>query len=147
RAAVRGAQPAARHGRARPAPRRAARGGRARRVVPGAREGGMMERRTTLERPATERRVNPDRRDRMRRINTIHFVGIGGSGMSGVAEVLLSLGYAVQGSDARESAGTQACGALGARISIGHAAANIAGADVVVASSAVPRGNPEVEAA
>ena len=44
-----------------------------------------MERRTTLERPAIERRVNPDRRDRMRRINTIHFVGIGGSGMSGVA--------------------------------------------------------------
>jgi len=107
----------------------------------------MMERRTTLERPATERRVNPDRRDRMRRINTIHFVGIGGSGMSGVAEVLLSLGYAVQGSDARASAVTQRLGSLGARISIGHAAANIAGADVVVASSAVPRGNPEVEAA
>ena len=107
----------------------------------------MMERRTVPERPAVERRVNPDRRDRMRRIHTIHFVGIGGSGMSGVAEVLLSLGYAVQGSDARVSAVTQRLGALGARISIGHAAANIAGADVVVASSAVPRGNPEVEAA
>ena len=107
----------------------------------------MMERRTVPERPAVERRVNPDRRDRMRRINTIHFVGVGGSGMSGVAEVLLSLGYAVQGSDARESAVTQRLGSLGARISIGHAAANIAGADVVVASSAVPRGNPEVEAA
>ena len=107
----------------------------------------MHERRTTLERPATERRVNPDRRDRMRRINTIHFVGIGGSGMSGIAEVLLSLGYAVHGSDARASAVTQRLGALGARISIGHAAANIEGADVVVASSAVPRGNPEVEAA
>src|SRR5215472_8975681 len=107
----------------------------------------MKERRTTLERPATERRVHPDRRDRMRRINTIHFVGIGGSGMSGIAEVLLSLGYAVQGSDARGSGVTQRLGALGARITIGHAAANIEGADVVVASSAVPRGNPEVQAA
>jgi UDP-N-acetylmuramate--alanine ligase len=107
----------------------------------------MQERRTIPERPAVERRVNPDRRDRMRRINTIHFVGIGGSGMSGIAEVLLSLGYAVQGSDAREGAVTQRLSALGARIIIGHAAANIDGADVVVASSAVPRGNPEVEAA
>ena len=107
----------------------------------------MKERRTTLERPATERRVSPDRRDRMRRINTIHFVGIGGSGMSGIAEVLLSLGYAVQGSDARASAVTQRLGSLGARITIGHAAANIGAADVVVASSAVPRGNPEVQAA
>jgi UDP-N-acetylmuramate--alanine ligase len=106
-----------------------------------------QERRTTLERPATERRVRPDRRDRMRRINTIHFVGIGGSGMSGIAEVLLSLGYAVQGSDARASAVTQRLAGLGARITIGHAADNIAGADVVVASSAVPRGNPEIAAA
>ncbi|HET7757393.1 MAG TPA: UDP-N-acetylmuramate--L-alanine ligase [Steroidobacteraceae bacterium] len=99
------------------------------------------------ERPATERRVRPDRRDRMRRINTIHFVGIGGSGMSGIAEVLLNLGYAVQGSDLRASAVTERLTALGARITIGHAAANILGADVVVASSAVPHGNPEVEAA
>ncbi|HXY95455.1 MAG TPA: UDP-N-acetylmuramate--L-alanine ligase [Steroidobacteraceae bacterium] len=83
----------------------------------------------------------------MRRINTIHFVGIGGSGMSGIAEVLLSLGYAVQGSDARASAVTQRLGSLGARIIIGHAAANIGEADVLVASSAVPRGNPEVQAA
>jgi len=107
----------------------------------------MKERRTTLERPATERRVHPDRRDRMRRINTIHFVGIGGSGMSGIAEVLLSLGYAVQGSDARASGVTERLGSLGARITVGHAAANVEGADVVVASSAVPRGNPEVQAA
>jgi UDP-N-acetylmuramate--alanine ligase len=107
----------------------------------------MAERRSTIERPAAERRVNPDRRDRMRRINTIHFVGIGGSGMSGIAEVLLSLGYAVQGSDARASAVTERLSSLGARISIGHAAANIEGADVIVASGAVPRGNPEVEAA
>jgi UDP-N-acetylmuramate--alanine ligase len=106
-----------------------------------------QERRTVPERPATERRVNPDRRDRMRRINTIHFVGIGGSGMNGIAEVLLSLGYTVQGSDARASAVTQRLELLGARISIGHAAAHIEGADVIVASGAVPRGNPEVEAA
>jgi UDP-N-acetylmuramate--alanine ligase len=107
----------------------------------------MRERRTLPERPMVERRVTPDRRDRMRRINTIHFVGIGGSGMSGVAEVLLNLGYAVQGSDVRSSAVTEWLTSLGARISIGHAAGNISGADVVVASSAVPRDNPEITAA
>src|SRR6195256_531607 len=105
------------------------------------------ERRTLPERVSVERRVTPDRRDRMRRINTIHFVGIGGSGMSGIAEVLLNLGYTVQGSDLRASPVTQWVTALGARVTIGHAAANIAGADVVVASSAVPRDNPEVRAA
>src|SRR5437763_1945912 len=105
------------------------------------------ERRTLPERPAVERRVTPDRRDRMRRINTIHFVGIGGSGMSGIAEVLLNLGYRVQGSDLKESAVTQWLAGLGARIAFGHAAANITGADVVVVSAAVPRDNPEVQAA
>ena len=65
------------------------------------------ERRSLPERPQIERRVHPERRDRMRRINTIHFVGIGGSGMCGIAEVLLNLGYAVQGSDLRASAVTQ----------------------------------------
>src|SRR5437879_13643966 len=105
------------------------------------------ERRTLPERVSVERRVTPDRRDRMRRINTIHFVGIGGSGMSGIAEVLLNLGYRVQGSDLRASTVTQWLGGLGARVSICHAASNIAGADVVVASGAVPRDNPEVRAA
>ena len=105
------------------------------------------ERRTLPERVSVERRVTPDRRDRMRRINTIHFVGIGGSGMSGIAEVLLNLGYRVQGSDLRASAVTHWLTGLGARVAIGHAAANIAGADVVVASGAVPRDNPEVRAA
>jgi UDP-N-acetylmuramate--alanine ligase len=95
--------------------------------------------------PAAERRAT--RRDRMRRINTIHFVGIGGSGMSGIAEVLVNLGYSVQGSDLKDSAVTRWLTGLGARISIGHAATNIAGADVVVASGAVPRDNPEVRAA
>ena len=105
------------------------------------------ERRTLPERVSVERRVKPERRDRMRRINTIHFVGIGGSGMSGIAEVLLNLGYRVQGSDLRAGAVTQWLAGLGARVTIGHAAANIAGADVVVASGAVPRDNPEVRAA
>jgi UDP-N-acetylmuramate--alanine ligase len=105
------------------------------------------ERRSLPQRPPKERRVVPERRDRMRRINTIHFVGIGGSGMSGIAAVLLNLGYHVQGSDARESAVTGWLASLGARITIGHAAANILGADVVVVSGAVPRENAEVAAA
>jgi len=107
----------------------------------------VRDRRTVLERPPVERRTTPDRRDRMRRINTIHFVGIGGSGMGGIAEVLLNLGYKVQGSDLKANAVTQGLTALGARVSIGHAANQIAGADVVVVSSAIARGNPEVDAA
>ncbi len=106
-----------------------------------------MSQRRALPPPPLERRAIPERRDRMRRINTIHFVGIGGIGMSGIAEVLLNLGYTVQGSDVRTSAVTQWLTGLGARVSVGHAAANIAGADVVVVSGAVARDNPEVEAA
>ena len=105
------------------------------------------ERRTLLERPPVERRRSSDRRDRMRRINTIHFVGIGGSGMSGIAEVLLNLGYAVQGSDLKAGPVTDWLTGLGAQIRLGHAAENVAGADVVVVSSAIARGNPEVDAA
>ena len=85
--------------------------------------------------------------DRMRRIHRIHFVGIGGSGMSGIAEVLLNLGYAVQGSDLRMNAVTARLAQLGARVSIGHDAGNVAGADVVVVSSAVGADNAEVLAA
>jgi UDP-N-acetylmuramate--alanine ligase len=110
-------------------------------------EQGTPRERPREERPREERRAQPERRDRMRRINTIHFVGVGGSGMSGIAAVLLNLGYAVQGSDLRASAVTEWLASLGARISIGHAAANIAGADVVVVSGAVPRDNPEIAAA
>src|SRR5579864_2698290 len=106
-----------------------------------------QERRTTLERPSIERRTRPDRRDRMPRINTIHFVGIGGSGMSGIAEVLLNLGYAVQGSDLKSGPVTEWLTRLGAKVLLGHAAENVAGADVVVVSSAIAKGNPEVEAA
>jgi UDP-N-acetylmuramate--alanine ligase len=86
-------------------------------------------------------------RDRMRRIQTIHFVGIGGSGMGGIAEVLLNLGYAVQGSDLKPNAVTERLASLGAKIAFGHAAENVHGADVVVVSSAVSRTNPEVATA
>ncbi len=82
--------------------------------------------------------------ERMRRINTIHFVGIGGRGMGGIAEVLLNLGYRVQGSDLKTSAVTQRLEELGAHITQGHAAENVTGADVVVVSTAVSQENPEV---
>ena len=71
------------------------------------------------------------------RIQSIHFVGIGGSGMSGIAEVLLNLGYAISGSDIQESAVTRRLAGLGARISIGHDAENIRGVGAIVTSTAV----------
>jgi UDP-N-acetylmuramate--alanine ligase len=82
--------------------------------------------------------------DRMRRIHTIHFVGIGGVGMGGIAEVLLNLGYAVQGSDLKPNTVTRRLQSLGARVVFGHATENIAGADVIVVSTAVASDNPEV---
>ena len=82
--------------------------------------------------------------ERMRRINTIHFVGIGGSGMGGIAEVLLNLGYRVQGSDLKPNAVTQRLTELGARLFTGHSASHVEGADVVVVSTAVSRDNPEL---
>jgi len=85
--------------------------------------------------------------DRMRRIHRIHFVGIGGAGMGGIAEVLLNLGYAVQGSDLKPNAVTRQLVSLGATVHIGHDAAHVAGADVVVVSTAVPADNPELLAA
>jgi len=78
------------------------------------------------------------------KIQRIHFVGIGGIGMSGIAEVLLNLGYQISGSDLKNSAVTERLAALGASIFEGHSAANIAGADVVVTSSAIKVDNPEV---
>jgi UDP-N-acetylmuramate--alanine ligase len=74
----------------------------------------------------------------------IHFVGVGGIGMSGIAEVLLNLGYAVSGSDLKESETTRRLAALGGRIARGHQAENVQAVDVVVTSSAVRRDNPEV---
>jgi UDP-N-acetylmuramate--alanine ligase len=78
------------------------------------------------------------------KIQRIHFVGIGGIGMSGIAEVLLTLGYRVSGSDLRRSPVTARLESLGAQVSEGHRAENIRGAEVVVASSAISAENPEV---
>ena len=83
----------------------------------------------------------------MRRVKGIHMIGIGGAGMSGIAEVLVNLGYEVSGSDLRESAVTRRLEQLGVRMCIGHDAAHVAGADVVVISSAVTDENPELVAA
>src|SRR5450755_3314872 len=82
-----------------------------------------------------------------REIGPIHFVGIGGIGMSGIAEVLCNLGYTVQGSDASEGANVARLRDKGITITVGHKAENIDGADVLVVSSAIKRDNPELIAA
>jgi UDP-N-acetylmuramate--alanine ligase len=81
------------------------------------------------------------------KVKRVHFVGIGGAGMSGIAEVLVTQGYLVSGSDLASSAVTRRLERLGASIAIGHAEANVAKADVVVVSTAVAADNPEVVAA
>jgi UDP-N-acetylmuramate--alanine ligase len=81
------------------------------------------------------------------RVKNIHFVGIGGSGMSGIAEVLLNLGYVVSGSDLGSNAATRRLSQLGAKVTKGHAAENVENADAVVTSTAVRPDNPEVLAA
>lgn len=83
----------------------------------------------------------------MRRIKCIHFVGIGGAGMCGVAEVLLNQGYKITGSDIKRSGNTDRLKKMGAKIFIGHEAANVAKADVVVYSSAINKRNPEIRTA
>ena len=80
----------------------------------------------------------------MRRVKRIHFVGIGGAGMCGIAEVLLNLGYVVSGSDLKASLSTARLQRLGANVSFGHRGENIQQCDVVVVSSAVKADNPEV---
>jgi len=80
-------------------------------------------------------------------IERIHFVGIGGTGMSGIAEVLTNLGYKVSGSDIKESAVTQRLADLGVTVTIGHKRENVTNADVVVASSAIDRNNEEIDQA
>ncbi len=82
-----------------------------------------------------------------REIGPIHFVGIGGIGMSGIAEVLMNLGYTVQGSDASDNANVKRLHDKGAKVSIGHKAENLDGAQVLVVSSAIKRDNPELVAA
>ena len=81
------------------------------------------------------------------KVKHVHFVGIGGAGMSGIAEVMLNLGFEVSGSDIADSAATQRLKALGAKVHIGHADANVSGANAVVTSTAVKPDNPEVAAA
>jgi UDP-N-acetylmuramate--alanine ligase len=83
----------------------------------------------------------------MRRIKRVHFVGIGGAGMSGIAEVMLNLGYEISGSDIAQNAATRRLTEQGARINVGHQARNAEGVDVVVVSTAVSKDNPEVVAA
>lgn len=83
----------------------------------------------------------------MIRLQKIHFIGIGGTGMSGIAEICLSLGYQVSGSDLKRSPVTDRLASLGARISVGHRLENIQEADAVVISSAIGRENPEVRVA
>ena len=79
-----------------------------------------------------------------RELGPIHFIGIGGIGMSGIAEVLLNLGYKVQGSDLSENANVQRLRGKGAKVYIGHATNNLGAAEVVVVSTAIKRDNPEL---
>src|SRR5260221_3819633 len=83
----------------------------------------------------------------LRKTRRLHFVGIGGIGMSGIAEVLINLGYPVSGSDLKATDVTRRLASLGARIHLGHQSDQVASADVVVVSSAVRPDNPEVAAA
>jgi len=80
-------------------------------------------------------------------VKNIHFVGIGGAGMSGIAEILHNLGYIVSGSDQADNATTRRLASLGIKVFVGHDAAHIAGAEAVVTSTAVKGDNPEVIAA
>ena len=99
---------------------------------------------------ANDGALKPDKRGgaidvpEMRRISLIHFVGIGGAGMCGIAEVLLNQGYRISGSDMSDTPVTQRLAVLGAAIQIGHHARNVAGADVIVISSAIRDSNPEL---
>ena len=83
----------------------------------------------------------------MRRIKRVHFVGIGGAGMNGIAEVLVNQGFEVSGTDLKETRATARLRDMGARVLIGHDAAHMDGVDVLVVSTAIPAGNPEVEEA
>jgi UDP-N-acetylmuramate--alanine ligase len=97
--------------------------------------------------PDSSNKGSSFRQPEMRRIRRIHMIGVGGSGMSGIAEVLVNLGYDVAGSDLRASAVTERLARRGVEVFIGHEAKNIGRADVVVSSSAVDEENPEVAAA
>ena len=90
------------------------------------------------------RTLKKDNLPAMRRINTIHFIGIGGAGMGGIAEVLLHLGYQITGSDINKGAMTERLSKAGANVFIGHREENVEQADVVVVSSAIDESNPEI---
>ena len=83
----------------------------------------------------------------MRRIKRLHFVGIGGAGMCGIAEVLANQGYSVSGSDMKASTVVERLRQCGVNVAIGHAEENVVGADVVVVSSAIDATNPEIRSA
>ena len=91
--------------------------------------------------------VTVDGRLRAQDLGRVHFVGIGGAGMSGIARVMLARGTRVSGSDARESRTTVALRALGATVHLGHAAEHVAAVDTVVVSTAIREDNPELTAA
>ena len=88
--------------------------------------------------------MNTRRRPVPFELGPVHFIGIGGIGMSGIAEIMLRIGYTVQGSDAKASANTERLEKLGARIFIGHDAAHVDGASAIVYSTAVKADNPEM---
>jgi len=88
--------------------------------------------------------VSPLVKSQMRRVRAMHFIGIGGVGMGGIAEVMHHLGFRVSGSDLNSNALTQRLADLGVSILLGHAAQNVDAADVVVVSTAVPEDNPEI---
>ena len=81
------------------------------------------------------------------KIKNIHFIGVGGAGMSGIAEVLVNLGFGISGSDLADNATTRRLAGLGVRMATGHAEENVGSADAVVVSTAVHEDNPEVQAA
>ena len=85
--------------------------------------------------------------DLMGRVKNVHFIGIGGSGMGGIAEVLINIGYSVSGSDIQENAVTRRLVEKGATVTLGHKEENVAGVDAVVVSSAIDKSNPEIVAA
>ena len=91
--------------------------------------------------------ISPNVKSQMRRVRAMHFIGIGGVGMGGIAEVMHHLGFSVSGSDLGSNALTQRLESLGVKVEQGHAAEHVEGVDVVVISTAVPQDNPELERA
>ena len=110
---------------------------------------GALRIATTMSWDPTPPQIDPTPQPHpwMRRVRRVHFVGVGGAGMGGIAEVLQTLGFEVSGSDLKATNMTRRLEELGVNVGIGHRAANVSNADVVVTSTAVPDDNPELEAA